>query len=483
MPKDSDYPTLSVTALADHISAGDLTATRVVEACLARIHDRNERTNAFVHVFDTAARDAAAAADEAASAGDPLGPLHGVPIAIKDLTPVADAPTTYGSVPLANYVPTQDAPSVARLRDAGAIIIGKTNTSEFGHIATTDNDLFGPTATPFNPDRTAGGSSGGSAAAVADRLVPAALGTDAGGSVRIPASACGVYGLKPSYGRIPRRTRPNAFADTNPFTTDGPLTRTVADTALMLDVLAGPHPADPLSLPAPPGPYHDVTTHPVDDLTAAYTPDLSVFTIDPEVQQITDDAVETIGSLGPTVTREDPALGDVWPDMQTGSMTIFQARMAEIVDTSPDVFGVDLQAHHDDLTRTFAAMVDRGRTHSAVDVGTANATRTRVYDRIQAVFAEYDLILTPTLAVQPFYKGIVGPDEIDGESVNPYTDWYLTQPFNMTGHPAASIPVGHTQDGLPVGLQIVGRRHADDTVLTLSAAIERATPWHDTYPT
>lgn len=467
--------------LASRIRRGDLSPVRVVEAHLDRIEERNHLTNAFVRVFEERARSAARDAERAVESGEQLGPLHGVPVAIKDLTPVAGQPTTFGSVPLANYESEDDAPAVARLLDAGAIVLGKTNTSEFGHIATTDNELFGATGSPFAPDRTAGGSSGGSAAAVADGLAPIALGSDAGGSIRIPASACGCYGIKPTFGRIPRATRPNAIADALPFTNTGPLTRTVEDAALVFDVIAGTHSSDPFSVPHD-GEAREAVGRPVDGLEVIYSTDLSVFQIDDAVRVIVDDGVDILEQLGASVDRDDPALEPIWDDFRNASRTIFQAGMAELVETSEAAFGVDLASHTDELTTSLAAMADYGRDVTAVDLGEANGVRTVVFDAIQDCLAGADLLVTPTLAIPPFDIELHGPDEIDGEQIDPYTGWYLTQPFNMTGHPAASVPAGFTDDGLPVGLQIVGRRHADDVVLAASAALERGNSWTESYP-
>lgn len=467
--------------LASRIRRGNLSPVRVVEAHLDRIDDRNHRTNAFVRVFEERARSAALEAERAVESGEHLGPLHGVPVAIKDLAPVAGESTTFGSVPLANYESEEDAPAVARLREAGAIVLGKTNTSEFGHIATTDNELFGATGTPFAPDRTAGGSSGGSAAAVADGLAPIALGSDAGGSIRIPASACGCFGIKPTFGRVPRASRPNAITDALPFTDTGPLARTVEDAALAFDVIAGTHPSDPFSLPHD-GTVRDAIGRDVADLDIIYSTDLSVFPIDESVRRLVDDGVEILDRQGATVVRDDPDLEPVWEAFQDASRTIFQAGMAELIETSPEAFGVDLAEHTDELTPSLAAMADYGRDVTAVELGEANSVRTTVFDAIQKCLQDADLLVTPTLAVPPFDIERHGPKEIDGEEIDPYTGWYLTQPFNMTGHPGASVPAGLTDNGLPVGIQVVGNRHADEDVLAASATLERGVSWADSYP-
>lgn len=470
----------SAAELARQIRDGTISPITVVDEHLERIDDRNDRTNAYVTVIEEEARAAAAAAERAIDAGDDVGPLCGVPVAIKDLSPVAGVRTTYGSVPLREFVPKTDSPVVSRLREAGAIILGKTNTSEFGHIATTDNDLFGATATPFNPQKTAGGSSGGSGAAVADGLAALAVGTDAGGSIRVPAAFCSVYGLKPTFGRVPRRTRPDAFIDTLPFWSGGPLARTVEDAALMLDVITGFDDHDPFSTPTSET-YRDALSDSVDDLTVAYSPEFSVFPVDSAVKSVVDDAVQVLSGTGMTVERVDPEIHDVWEEMSRAARVIFQARVAQVMETSDDAFGVDLRSHEDQLTFSFQRMGELGREFSAIDLGKANAVRTTVFDVIQELFEAYDLIATPTTGVPPFDLDRIGPDSIDGQPVDKYTDWYLTLPFNLTGGPAASVPAGFV-DGLPVGLQLAGNRHADDIVVAASAAFERESPWANAYP-
>ncbi|MFD1512707.1 amidase [Halomarina rubra] len=462
--------------LVRRIWRGELSPVTLVECCLDRIEARNERTNAFVTVLADEALDRAHEADRAVERGEELGPLHGVPVGIKDLTSVAGVRTTYGSTALAEHVPERDDPAVARLREAGAIVLGKTNTSEFGHLATTDNDLFGSTGNPVDPTKTAGGSSGGSAAAVADGLVPLAQGTDAGGSVRIPASACGIVGIKPSFGRVSRLTRPDAFTDASPFVATGPLARTVGDAALLLDAMAGVDPLDPFSLPTADESFVDATDAAVDGFRVAYSPALGAFAVAEAVRETVEDAADAFADAGMAVERADPDLDGVWEEAREASLVTFQSKMATTVAGSAAAFGVDLGERLDELSGVLPAMVERGREHSAVDLGRANAVRTAVFDAIQALLSEYHLLVAPTLAVPPFERESFGPERIDGERVDRYTGWYLTQPFNMTGHPAASVPAG-TVDGLPVGLQIVGRRHRDADVVAAAAAFERQRPW------
>jgi Asp-tRNA(Asn)/Glu-tRNA(Gln) amidotransferase A subunit family amidase len=299
---------LSAAAVARRVREGHLSPIAVVETCLARIADRNDRTKAFVTVTADRAREAAREAAAAVEAGEELGPLHGVPVAIKDLEDVAGVPTTRGSLLFEDAVAESNATVVDRLVDAGAIVVGKTNTPEFALGCTTDNRVVGATATPFDLDRVSGGSSGGAGAALADGLVPLAQGSDTGGSVRTPAACCGVVGLKPTYGRVPLSVGSNAFATHSPFRHLGPMARTVEDAALMLDVMAGPHPADPFTLPEPDTDYVAATDRSIADFDVAYSPDLGTYPVAPAVRSKLDEAVEAFERAGATVHHVDGPL-------------------------------------------------------------------------------------------------------------------------------------------------------------------------------
>jgi amidase/aspartyl-tRNA(Asn)/glutamyl-tRNA(Gln) amidotransferase subunit A len=473
------------------IRRGDLSPVAVVDACLERIDARNEDTNAFVTVLEAEARERAEEAEAAVRRGEELGPLHGVPIAIKDLFDFkAGVRNTMGSVPFAEFVPEESATYVRRLEDAGAIVLGKTNTPEMGHKGTTDNRLFGPTSTPFDLDRNAGGSSGGSAAAVADGLVPIAQGSDGGGSVRIPAAWSGVYGFKATYGRVAQAIRPDAFLSHTPTIHAGPLTRTVEDAALMLDVMTGPDPRDPLSVPEEPHDFRGAVRRGVEGMRIAYSPDFDIFPVDERVRRVVDDAVTAFETAGATV--EEVSLGLTHDQFELAELWIREIGMLyhSAVEGFKDQ-GLDLLGdHRDELTPEFAELLEETRDQSVVDYKRDEHLRTEVYDALQDVFTveEYDLLVTPTLAVPPVENDdggtgqTVGPTEVDGEPVDPLIGWCLTYPINFTGHPAASIPAGFTDDGLPVGLQLVGDRFDDETVFAASGAFERVRPWHDAYP-
>lgn len=473
----------SATELATRIRSDDISPVAVVDAYLDRIESRNDEIRAYVTVLREEARDAACEAERAVSREDDLGPLHGVPVAIKDLFALrAGTRHTFGSTVFADFVADRDSPVVSRLEGAGAIVLGKTNTPEFGNRPVTDNELVGATGTPFDPRKTAGGTSGGSAAAVADGMAPIAQGSDAGGSVRIPAACCGVYGMKPSFGRVPNGSRPNGFAEHTPFVQNGPLARTVEDAALMLDVMAGPHPDDPFTHPEPDGEFTSAVRRSIDGLEIGYSPDLGLFHVDPEIRAAIDDAVDAFAEAGAAV-EETPVEFDYPKDeIQNAWRTFFQVLLADVELQIRESHGVALlEDHRETIDPLFASIVEAGRAHSVMDLKRADIVRTSVYDTVQDLLAEYDLLVTPTLAVAPFDKSLVGPTEIDGKEVDPFIDWILSWIFNMTDHPAASIPAGFTAEGLPIGMQLVGRRFADGTVLAASRTFEQRRPWHETY--
>lgn len=478
-----DIPSMSAAGMARRIRDGDLSPVTVVDALLDRIEARNDRTNAFVTVTETRAREAAKRAEAALESGTPLGPLHGVPVAIKDLDDVAGVRTTHGSKLFEDSIAEETDPFVHRLRDAGAIVIGKTNTPEFGLGCTTDNRVVGPTGTPFAPDRIAGGSSGGAGAALADGLVPIAQGSDTGGSIRTPASCCGVYGLKPSFGRVPITDSRNAFSHHTPFSHVGPMARTVEDAALMLQVTSGPHPRDPFSLPAPETDFVAATRRSVADAAVAYSPDLSVYPVSTTVRDHVDAAVEAFEEADMSVERAEIPLDGLSHEEILDAYYVFATVLWEgLFDALAEDEGVDpAGADRDRLAESTVETILEADDVTTREYKAADRTRTQVLAAIQALFDEYDLLVTPTLAVPPFEIGEL-PTTIDGTPIEPRRGWLLTQPFNMTGHPVASIPAGFTDDGLPIGVQIVGPRHADDAVLAASAAFERIRPWHDRYP-
>jgi aspartyl-tRNA(Asn)/glutamyl-tRNA(Gln) amidotransferase subunit A len=464
MSAQDDLCWLSALELAAQIRAKKISPVEVVDAVLARIERANPRLNAFCTLTADEARDAAQAAEVSVMTGEELGPLHGVPVSIKDLLFTRRLLTTGGSRLFADHVPEEDAVSVERLKGAGAIILGKTNTAEFGHKAVTDNPLFGITRNPWSPSLTPGGSSGGSAAAVAAGMGPLALGTDDGGSIRIPASFCGIYGLKPSFGRVPRGA---SFPGWETLSHTGPMTRTVRDAALVLDALAGPDDRDRFSLPADAGPsYLQSCEGGLAGLSVAWSADLGHAIVDPEVAEICARAAEDFEALGCHVEVVTPG----WDDPEE----IFRAiAPAEIY----SAWGDRLEEGADQLDRSLVALLKYGEGITARQYLAATARRQEFWTEVQRFLARFDLLLTPTVAVPAFPVARPAVKEIDGRPVSPLGWIPFCFPFNLTGQPAASVPVGFTSAGLPVGLQIVGRRFADRTVLAASAAFEAAHPW------
>jgi len=384
---------------------------------------------------------------------------------------------------LADWRPDLTCLYVERIEAAGAIVLGKTNSPVLGMRGTCDNPLFGPSRNPFDVSRNTGGSSGGSAAAVADGLVPFAEGTDAGGSIRIPAAWCGVYGYKASWGRVPFVLRPNAFAPSTPFCFEGPITRTVEDAALVLTAIAGPDRRDPFSLTEKLD-FTQATRRSLEGMKIAYSADLDVFPVEEPVRRTVDEAVQAFAEAGVPVEpvriglqRTQRELSDVWCRL-TLSLTL--PALQGMKEAGIDLLG----EHRDDLPPLFLEWAERCADYDVVDLARDQAIRTEVYDAIEAILASYDLLVTPTLACMPVPNrddgDTAGPTQIDGEPVDPLIGWCLTYVTNFSGHPSCSIPAG-LADGLPVGMQIVGRRGADMDVLAASAVFERLRPWQETY--
>jgi aspartyl-tRNA(Asn)/glutamyl-tRNA(Gln) amidotransferase subunit A len=445
-----------------------------VDAALSRIEELNSTLNAFCVVAEEQAKDVAREAERTVEDGDSLGPLHGVPVGIKDLIATEGIRTTFGSRMYEEFVPDRDSVVVQRIKDAGGIVLGKTNVPEFGYQGITDNEVYGVTRNPWNTDRTPGGSSGGSAAAVATGMVPLALGSDGGGSVRIPASFCGLYGVKAAYGRVPvfpEHRDPEIAGGSGWESVEhiGPITRTVEDSALLLDVMAGPHHMDRHSLPEDGTSFRGATVEPnVSGLRVAYSQDWGYAAVDPTVRELTAEAARTFEDLGCTVEEADPGFDD--------PVGAFTATVANDTDLAA------LRAAHDRGEIDEAVLVDILETEwSAEDFTEAKKERQALNIALRSFMEDYDLLLTPTLAVSPFDIDSPGPTDIEGREVELFHWLSFTFPINMTGHPAATIPAGWTDDGLPVGLQLIGP-HLDDTlVVKASAAYEAATPWHDQY--
>ena len=464
----TDLHWMSGIEIAQLIRRKELSPVDVVEATLARIDALNPRLNAFCLVTPDVARAAAREAEIAVMKGEPLGPLHGVPFSVKDVLYTKGIRTTGGSRLFAELVPEHDVIPVGRLRASGGVMLGKTNTSEFGHKAWTDNPMFGVTRNPWNLELTPGGSSGGAAAAVASGLGPLALGTDGGGSVRLPASFCGVYGFKPSWARVPQWP---GFPGWERLSHIGPITRTVRDAAAMLDVIAGGDDRDRESLPSEAGTYLEACDGGLDGLHVAWTPDLGYAHVDPRVLAVCEDAAADFDRLGCHVEVVNPG----WENPEEDFSTIVAAQFYA-------GWGADIDATDSQLDSTLAKFIRRGASVTASDYLRAWGRVEAYWIEVRAFLERFDLLLTPTVAIPPFAASARPPREIDGHQVSVLGWMPFTYPFNLTGQPAASVPAGFTEDGAPVGLQIVGQRLADRTVLAASAAFEALRPWSDRRP-
>ena len=449
--------------LARRIRTKEVSPVAVVEAVLARIDALQPTVNAFITVTAEEARETARRAEAAVLAGERLGPLHGVPFSVKDLLFTKGVRTTMGSLIFADQVPGEDAVPVRRLREAGAILVGKTTTPEFGHKPLTDSPLFGATRNPWDLSRTAGGSSGGAAAAVATGQGPLALGTDGGGSVRLPASCCGIVGLKPTLGRVPHVHQSDLFSSTSYI---GPMARTVAETAACFDALVGFDAGDPYSRPEPADDPRDVS---VRGLRIGWLPRVGNRLVDPEVLASCEAAVRHLEGRGAHVEIVDEDMSAFERTFLIGLQAGLAARVGSHMATFGDKVAVSLRES-----------IERGAQWSAVDWVNALGQRTAVYRRVNALLQRFDFLLSPTLSRPALAvdHDAFKPITIAGEEAGTIRGaWYpYLWPFNLSGHPAISLPCGWSSDGLPIGLQIVGPWYGDRRVLALAGHLERERP-------
>jgi len=463
---------VSGSELRQMIAAKEVKPSEIMTAVLARIEKLNPRLNAFCTITWDSAMAEARQADEKIAAGKCEGLLFGLPVSIKDLIFTKGVRTTFASRMHENLIPDKDDVVVERLKAAGAIIIGKTNSCEYGYKAVTDSPLWGITRNPWNLSMTPAGSSGGAGAAVASGMVPLAVGSDSGGSIRAPGSFCGIFGLKSSRGRIPKYPLlPGWETADRRLAAYGPLTRTVADAALMMEVMAGPDDRDPLSLPGPTLHYQEEIKKDVRNLRIAWSKDLGHVVVDPVVRKSIEDAARVFAKMGCGVEEATPD----FHLMHDSYRLLFAVDCAGAI-------GSQLEAWKDRLDPGLVKLTEIGLKVSAVDYVRASNDCHLLWERLEPFFAKYDLLLTPTLPLPPFPVGIDWPREVAGQKVHPLNYLGFTYPFNLTGQPAASLPCARTPDGLPIGLQIVGRRFEDLTVLRAAAAFEEISPWKDKWP-
>jgi amidase len=441
------------------IQTREISCAELMDLHLARIAEKNPQLNAIVSLDEDRARDGASEADRAPY--DERGPLHGLPWAFKDTHEVAGWRTTYGSPLYADHVPQRDELIVERIRRAGAVPIGKTNVPEFAAGSHTFNTIFGTTLNPVDPTRSAGGSSGGAGCALATGMVPLADGSDMGGSLRNPASFCGVVGLRPSLGRVPEWPSDNQWETTS---VGGPMARNVGDLALLLSVIAGPDPRAPLALGDPGVVFAPPVSGSLAGLRVAVSPDLGgAIEVDEEVAGVVESAAAAMAAAGARVTSAHPDLTRADETFRTLRAWHFQA-----------TFGEQLAEHPDAFKRSLADNIRAGESLTGADVARAYADRTALAETMRHFFHDHDVLVLPTSQVPPFPADQEFPTAINGKPMATYLDWMRSAYFvTVTGCPAISVPGGTTRDGLPVGIQIVAPHGADRRLLEAAAAFEQ----------
>ena len=470
-----DLAFTSAARLASIIRGKQASAVEVTRAILLQSEKAQAACNCFITICAEQALADAAAADRAIAHGmEHVGPLHGVPFHAKDLVNTKGVRTTFASLMYEHHVPSADAISIARLKAAGAILIGKTTTPEFGHMPFTEAPLFGRTRNAWAGNRTSGGSSGGAAVALAAGAGPLGVGTDAGGSTRIPAACNGVIGMKQSAGVIPHDMSVEVFANVSSI---NPMARSVLDTALMLEAMAGQHASDPYSYGAPSTGFV-AAAQPQGSLQGtrvAWRPFMANTVVDSEVLKLCETAVKTVGQLGAHVEMMDDDLEPVEPAWFAYSCAMWSARFADA-----------LPRWRDKLSPTLLRQMDLGKTHTGADVGRALLRRTELFHKVQSWFDRFDVIVTPTLSrtAIDLQEKLFEPIEIEGRKTDTVRKaWYpYTLPFNLTGHPAITLPAGFDKSGLPAAVQLIARRGEDARLLRVAALFEQAQPWAGTRP-
>lgn len=459
---------MSAVEMRKVIGLKEISPVEIMDAVLQRIEQVNPKINAYCTIADNA-REEARKAEKKLMTDEPLGLFHGVPVSIKDLIFTKGIRTTGGSKIYEKFIPDTDSISVARLKNAGAIIIGKTNTPESGWVAVTNNPLFGATRNPWDLTKTSGGSSGGAASAVAACMGSVALGTDGGGSIRIPSSFCGVFGLKPSFGLVPQW--PSFPSLWEGLSVTGPITRTVQDAALLLEIIAGYDNHDMFSVPCEIPKYTQVMNDDLKGTRIAWSSNLGYANVDKEVRQIAEAAVKVFSQFGCEIEPKHP---DVVSPAEAFTIQVAVAVHASL--------GDKLEDWGDNFDPGLKRYVESSIGILADDYVKARMKHLLYWEKMRNFFEKYDLLLTPTVAVPAFDVQYYSPKEINGESIQPLGWMPFTYPFNITGQPAASLPCGFTADGLPVGLQIIGRKYDEVSVLKAAAAFERVRPWINKYP-
>ena len=461
---------MSAIDMFDAIRNQELTSLEITENIIERIEKINPITNAYCTTSFNLAREMAREADGKVKKGEKLGLLNGIPTSIKDLNPVKGIRTTYGSKIFENNIPDHDDIAVKRLKKEGCVILGKTNTPEFGFKGVTDNLIFGYSRNPWDINFTTGGSSGGAASSVASGMGPLAQGSDGGGSIRHPSCFCGAFGLKPSFGRVPRY--PKLFPMGLDLAVIGPIVRYVKDAALMLDAMKGPFERDKATLPKDGFRYIDKIDEVPKRLKIGYSLDLGYAkAVDNEIEKSILNSVELFENLG-------------W-SIELVKMKMRKAQLSfNTLWTS--TLGYNLKPYLKEwegkMDPDLVKLVKAGLGYDGMSLPRAIAIRAQIYETIYKVFKDYDIFITPSTAIPAFKVGIMFPSKINGINISPTAWMPFSFPFNMTGHPAASIPSGWSNNGLPIGMQIVGKRYDDLKVLQVSKVFEELAPWQDKKP-
>ena len=452
----------SATVLAGRIARRELSAREVMEAHLAQIDRVNPKVNAIVTLLPEQAMEQAREADERMARGEAVGPLHGLPIAHKDLVSTKGIRTTFGSPIFADFVPSQDDLIIERLRQAGAITIGKTNTPEFGAGSQTFNEVFGATLNPYDTTKTCGGSSGGAAVALACGMIPIADGSDTGGSLRNPANFCNVVGLRPSPGRVPAWPAEMGWF---PIAVQGPMARTVEDVALLLTALAGPDRRSPIAIQEPGSRFAEPLQRDFQGVRIAWSRDFGELPVDPAVTTAIDSQRAAFESLGCEVEDGQPDFAGADEAFKVLRAFVFESKFATLLDYN-----------RDQIKETIIWNVEAGQQQTGPQIAKAEILRTRLYHRVREFMETYEFLILPVSQVPPFDVTQPYVTEINGVEMATYIDWMKSCYYiSAIGLPAISIPCGFTPEGLPVGVQIVGRHQDDFGVLQLAYAFQEAT--------
>ncbi len=453
---------LSAAEARRQIGARDLTPSALLEACIARIEERNPLVNAVITTNFEDARSEAKIADHMVQAGNALPPLHGLPVLVKDLSRTKGLRTTFGSRCFETHVPDHDDIIVERLRAAGAIVLGKTNTPEFGAGANTSNLVFGATGNPYKSTLTSGGSSGGSAAGLASNMAPLASGSDLGGSLRIPASFCGIVGMRPSPGIVPSRSHVSGFSH---LWTDGPMARSVEDLTLMLSAISGFDARDPLCSPNLDIEYADF--HAIEDLAHSrigFSTGLGVAEVDSEIAALFKARQPIINKHFKTAVALDVDLSDAAEVFRVLRAESLYAAYGELAESQPDMIGQNVRNN-----------ILEAKSLSLADTARADAAHTQIYRRFQAIFDQVDYLICPATSVSPFPLGDNHPEAINDKPLKEYYAWYaITWALSLTGSPVVTLPCGLDNQAMPFGIQIVGPRHSDAKLLRFSRSLESA---------